>query len=310
MNGLKRGARILTGFAAAALVFGLSGCLENPVDSDDVSVELYEIGEVEAASGSETPVTGTIESSPAISGFEYEIIDESGNEVDRSLISLTYTSFMGLEDVDLEEDADMRIDAADNATNGTYTLKLSITAGSETSTKRGDFTVVGGSSQQDSSAYTSFSNVTIEVAAGSGDNANNCASFDGSTFTYNEGADDMELQVACDFVYYYTDTAVISAPSAVSSDINNGYDDWTQLNETKIKEATSPDWDNAQSGDGSAVASAAEGASATQAIGLSIGDVYAFVTDSGGKAGLFKVTDLDPGYGSDKYITIDIIVEE
>jgi hypothetical protein len=156
---------------------------------------------------------------------------------------------------------------------------------------------------------TTHSNLTLQVASSNGNNTNNCASIDGSVFSYVQGTGDANLQAKADFVYYYTTKAIIAAPNAVASIINDGYSAWTTKNATKFYTVgvTAAEFDAME--DDELIIANVTGTSASTAEDLAVDDVVGFETSTG-KLGLFKVTELDPGYSLDKYIKISIKVQQ
>ncbi len=149
-------------------------------------------------------------------------------------------------------------------------------------------------------------NVTLEVASSAGTTENNCATEDGTVFTYQQAEANISLQQSCDFVYYYITDAVISAPDAVSSQINNGYSQWEVFNATKFSEnPVTIDFDNIPANDDSQIVDVAQNLTASQATNLQVGDIYAFETVDGIK-GVFRVDELAEGFTTDKLIVITI----
>lgn len=164
-----------------------------------------------------------------------------------------------------------------------------------------------------------WSDKTLQVASSGGNNNNNCASVDGTLFSYNDGTADANLQTKADFVYYYlggnaTDAgtngrAVMAAPSAVSSVINSGYADWTTKNATSFYDVSVSTTDFDGMTDDELILANVTGTATHVVEGLVVGDVVGFET-VGGKKGMFKVTALLPGWGITQSITITIKVQQ
>ena len=164
---------------------------------------------------------------------------------------------------------------------------------------------------------TIYSDVVIDVAPGSGNVlANNCASVDGTTFTYNEGTADVTLQQKADLVYFYSGgtatgggSAVIAAPNDV--DVLDGYSDWTTKNATQFYavDVTTVQFDAME--DDEMILDKVTGTATSRASDLAVDDVVGFETVTG-KKGMFKVTALVPGWGTSggQSITISIKVQQ
>ncbi len=154
-----------------------------------------------------------------------------------------------------------------------------------------------------------WANLQLFAPGAGGQTNTNCASVDGSVFTYNDGTADSELQDKADFVYYYVTNAVMAAPNVVPSTINDGYSAWTTLNPTKFYEVdvTASEFDAME--DDELIIEKVTGTSASTAEDLAVDDVVGFETNAG-KLGMFKVTELQPGYNVGDYIKIDIKVQQ
>lgn len=164
-----------------------------------------------------------------------------------------------------------------------------------------------------------WSDMTLYVASSGGNNNNNCASVDGTIFSYVAGTADANLQAKADFVYYYlggnptdagtTGRAVMAAPSAVDNVINSGYADWTTKNATSFYEVTVSTTEFDGMTDDELILANVTGTAANKVEGLAVGDVIGFET-VGGKKGMFKVTALLPGWAISQYVTITIKVQQ
>jgi hypothetical protein len=166
---------------------------------------------------------------------------------------------------------------------------------------------------------TTWADLTLYVASSGGNNNNNCASVDGTVFSYNAGTGDAALQAKADFVYYYlggnaTDAgtsgkAVIAAPSAVDNIINSGYADWTTKNATSFYDVSVSASEFDAMTDDELILANVTGTAFNKVENLVVGDVIGFET-VGGKKGMYKVTALLPGWAISQYITITIKVQE
>lgn len=254
-----------------------------------------------AASGTATIEVEASNDISAANNFTISVVNSEGQVTSDLSVNISYTTGK-------TGDATITVIPEDGCLKDTFTVTITATLGTSSSSKSFTVFVVDGVDPNENTVSI-FSNVKIMVASAAGSNANNCATLDGSTFTYTAGKSSATLQDKCDFVYYYVTGAIISSPNAVPSMINSGYSDWSIINKTVFKVATSSDWDETTSSTDANIISAVSGATVTQATDVEIGDVYAFVTASG-KKGLFKVVALNPGYVSDCYITIDIKVQD
>lgn len=154
-----------------------------------------------------------------------------------------------------------------------------------------------------------WENIQLFVPGSSGNTETNCASVDGTVFSYSDGKDNASLQQKADFVYYYVSSANIAAPSEVPSNINGGYSEWSTLNQTMFYsvDVTTSQFDAMT--DDELIMEKVTGTSTNVAEDLAVGDVVGFKT-SAGKMGMFKVTDLQAGYDIGDYIKITIKVQQ
>lgn len=210
-------------------------------------------------------------------------------EIDDDIIDSLTITFMPLEDCQ----------------TGYYTGTLLATDSNIVATKEFSFYVLLSDSSENIVSY--FPRIKIMAPSASGASPNNCSVSDALIFSYAKGKADESFQSNCDLVYYYMTSAIFCAPSAVPSQINSGYSEWGILNNTTFTKANSSNWELTDTLNDSGIVSVS-GVSSNQTDDLSVGDIYGFKTTRN-KMGLFKVIDLDPGYESDKYITIAVKIQ-
>jgi len=142
--------RFKSKFVVAGMLAGMSamlcmllGCfgLEGEDSTDTVTITIDAIGSITA--GSYKAVDGKIDANVAIETVTYAIKDSAGAAV-TSKVTVSSQSVNGEKDADLTDDAEVKINTTADACNGTYTLSISVVAGSATSTQSQTFTVTGG----------------------------------------------------------------------------------------------------------------------------------------------------------------------
>ncbi len=111
---------------------GLHGCKTNPVDNDEESsggtVLLIEIDSIRCLDlDSVRRVTGYIESDNPVNGFNcYVIEQEIGDTADSADIHLEHSDISGKKEIDIKQDADMRIRVSESADTGDYFLIMEV----------------------------------------------------------------------------------------------------------------------------------------------------------------------------------------
>jgi len=158
-----------------------------------------------------------------------------------------------------------------------------------------------------------FEDVKLAPASGDGSLTNNCASVDGSIFTYNDAVDDADLQAKCDIVYHYTTKTLLYSPAAVTSVFgNDAYSGWDTKNETMFNatDLAVADFDAiTELSDAEIISAYSNDDAANKIEEVAADDVIAFKT-AAGKMGLIKVIEVKEGYNSTDYIIIDIKVQK
>lgn len=107
----------------AALGIGLTGCLTDPLESTTPTITLGNIDTLTAGSGASRTVTGKIEGTEAITNVTYQVSNSAGASV--STITVTGPAFNSKKSLDLS----VTVLALAGTASGTYTLKISATAG-------------------------------------------------------------------------------------------------------------------------------------------------------------------------------------
>ncbi|KMQ52897.1 hypothetical protein CHISP_0118 [Chitinispirillum alkaliphilum] len=127
--------------AVAAIVF--SGCGLLDADKDDITINNTPIGTLEANTV-DNALQGRVSANVDIDRVEFEVRDTVGNRVDTNMIRVLRSSVPGgNRRINFENDLNARVNLGD-AVNGEYVLRITVTAGSATTTKEDRFTVING----------------------------------------------------------------------------------------------------------------------------------------------------------------------
>jgi len=142
-----------------------------------------------------------------------------------------------------------------------------------------------------------FSNVIIEASTSGGSLNSNCASIDGTVYSYEAAKLSTALQAKTDFVMVPGATADVSklvAPASVSSVINGGLDGWTTKNATKFFATTisQADYDAVTVNSDAKITALATGTEVTDVVAAT-GTIFAFQT-AGGLKGFAKMVNYEP----------------
>lgn len=164
-----------------------------------------------------------------------------------------------------------------------------------------------------------FSDVVIEASTADGNLNSNCASIDGTVFSYTDAKDDTELQAKTDFVMVPNgsdpDDSKLVAPADVPSFINGGLDGWTIKNDTKFfaSTVTQEDFDAVSIAVDAKIAELATGEEVDDVPAVA-GTIFAFETVDGLK-GFAKMVSYAPdgkdgqGDWNDALLTLEIKVQ-
>ena len=126
---------------AGFVLVGGRECCESEIDSAEVLIS--PIGPVTA--GATWSVAGTITTCPAIDAWDLDIdiADSSGVDVTHDF-TLAMDVIEPMTSIDLEADLDLTLTPSTSACNGTYTLRITATAGTAASARSVVFVVEGG----------------------------------------------------------------------------------------------------------------------------------------------------------------------
>lgn len=158
-----------------------------------------------------------------------------------------------------------------------------------------------------------FTDIQMEIAGSTGDNNFSCASIDGNTYSYNDGAASTGIQETIDLIFIPVTLTSAKIVSPDDATVNSSLSGWTIKNSTTFYDVTvtDDDWDAITENDDSKIVELVTGTTVDD-VDVSEGIYIAFETDAG-KKGILKITDYDQGNTSswtDDTITITIKVQE
>jgi hypothetical protein len=140
--------KLIAGITATCLLgLGMTGCFLNPASNDDeVDVKLGDISSI--AAGTTQHVTAKIDANVPITEIGFNITNSAGEDVTAKLFTVQRLNIeLGTkEKIEIGNNKDMYITITPNSAicNGTYTLNLTVVAGSASLTKHDEFEVTGG----------------------------------------------------------------------------------------------------------------------------------------------------------------------
>jgi hypothetical protein len=234
--------KILTVSAVACAAF-LAGCGEdvlNPVDKDEVSINLTAMSDIAGSTTAVTtaPITATIDANVAITAVDVTVKKADGTVA--SGITVTKGALpSSKEKITVKSTGDMPISLsiATTATNGTYIYTLSATAGAATSSKS-DTIVLSGMTTVVTTPVTESAAITL----GAQENASPSL-LDADLMTaYSNTITDAATQAAIDIIFSYSTVLATDALAFTSPSIAAGapYTTWGSkaASEFKVVAAT------------------------------------------------------------------------
>lgn len=214
---MQRVVRFLVASALVASVVGLGGCFdENPLGTDETTVDIIldAIGEI--SGGANAQVSGTVEASETPVTIEFVILDSANNAISADDgLSVSPSSYVSddEETVDLAEGPNVTITVTDSACDGAYTLKVQATVGTVVESKLAAFTVTGATDcSQPQGTPVDTQTVTVGAAQASEGSSLDCDLM--TVYSTTELRDSATLQATIDVYYGVTssDSAKIGSP--------------------------------------------------------------------------------------------------
>ncbi|MFW5775219.1 MAG: hypothetical protein ACOCW2_02920 [Chitinivibrionales bacterium] len=129
---------------AALLLTGLNGCdILNPEENEDsASITVNEIGTINVSSGLQVyTLEGQIKGDPQINDVDFSISRDDGGEI--TGVEVVTVNFAPENEKSVKLDDKVQIQVSSAACNGSYTLMISVEAGTANSSKPVSFTVAG-----------------------------------------------------------------------------------------------------------------------------------------------------------------------
>lgn len=301
-----------------AVMTFLGSCGEEEPELVGPSIVLSgsDLDQAEFAPGEEINVTVDFTTPQGLSGINWYIYDSQENIVEQEFYAPGTAPLDAYSSTDIEGTVNLTIPvpAASEGEELRLEVEVADVSFADGATETFTFTVISG--------VETFQAVLLQAPTEVETSETFFSTNTGETYSVQEvNTGESGTSANIDFGYYYgaTNLASLASPSAYRADIYdlgpNG-ENWGTLNETTFRSTT---MSQSQFNEVTSVAQihsafndgTAEGAQKTK---LEVGDVLAFRTDAdkagGQKYGLIYVSAINPGDGSDKSITLEIVVED